>query len=113
VESEFSGEVLRAVERLATEVEELGRRQKAFEGLAERILAEQAELRQEQEELRQRQEAQSQEWQDFGTRLNVYSAAWETRLQSQMRELEGFARQLGNFTRRLAALLPPEMPPEE
>jgi hypothetical protein len=67
----------------------------------------------EQEELRRRQETQDQEWQDFGKRLNVYSAAWGTHLDAQMKQLEDFAQQLGNFARQLAALLPPETPPEE
>jgi len=101
MESEFSGHIRRVMERLAGEVEEIKRRQEAFEGMMQRVMAEQAELR-------RRQETQDREWQNFGTRLNVYSAAWETRLQSQMRELEGFARQLENFTRQLAALLPLE-----
>jgi len=112
MESEFSGHLLKAVERLAAEIgslreeiKNLQRRQEAFEGMMQRVMA---ELRQEQAELRRRQDTLEVEWQDFGTRLNVYSAAWETRLQSQMRELEGFARQLENFTRQLAALLPLE-----
>ena len=122
MESEFSGQVARAVERLATEVEELGRRQKAFEGLMERVLAEQAELRREQEELRQRQEAQSQEWGQFGLRWSAYSAAWEARLSGQVQQFEGFTRQLvawearlnaqmqalEGLTRQFTDLLPPE-----
>ena len=76
------------MERLLQHVEEMGRRQKAFEGLMERVMAEQAELR-------RRQEAQSQEWQEFGRRWSAYSAAWE----AQMQQLEG-------FTQQLSALLP-------
>ena len=99
--SELDGYLRRAIERLATEVEDLGRRQKAFEVLAERILAEQAELRREQAELRRRQEAQSQEWQDFGRRWRTYSADWQAHLDRQIQQLEHFAQQL-------IALLPPE-----
>ena len=92
--SELDGYLRRAIERLATEVEDLGRRQKAFEVLADRILAEQAELR-------RRQEAQSQEWQDFGRRWRTYSADWQAHLDRQIQQLEHFAQQL-------IALLPPE-----
>ena len=112
MESEFDAHLRKWIERLSKEVqmgreqvEELGRRQKAFEGLMERVLAEQAELRREQAELRRRQEAQSQAWQDFGRRWSDYSAAWEaaweTRLEGQMQQLQGFIQ-------RLTALLPPE-----
>jgi chromosome segregation ATPase len=98
VESEFSGEVLRAVERLAEKVEELGRRQEALESLTQRIMAE-------QEELRRRQDAQSQEWENFGRRWRAYFADWEVRLGAQTQQFEGFTRQLADWEAHLEAQL--------
>jgi chromosome segregation ATPase len=107
MESEFSGHLLKAVERLAAEVgslkaevENLKRRQEAFEAMTQRIMAEQAELR-------RRQEAREQEWQDFGRRWSAHFAVWESRWSGQVQQLEAFAHQLRGFTGRLAALLPP------
>jgi len=122
MESESSGYIRQAMERLLEAVEELKRRQEAFEVLVERVLAEQAELRREQEGLRQRQEAQSQEWREFGLRWSAYSAAWEARLGVQLQELEGFTERftaweahlhsqmqvLEGLTQQFADLLPPE-----
>jgi hypothetical protein len=88
MESEFSGHVRRAMERLLQQMEGLERRQEALEALTQRIMAE-------QEELRRRQEVQSQEWQNFGRRWSAHSAAWK----AQMQQLKG-------FTRQLTALLP-------
>jgi len=98
MESEFSGHIRRVMERLAGEVEEIKRRQEAFEGMMQRVMAEQAELR-------RRQEAQSQAWQDFGRRWSDYSAAWEAAWEAR---LEGQMQQLQGFIQRLTALLPSE-----
>jgi predicted nucleic acid-binding Zn-ribbon protein len=100
MESEFSGHIRRVMERLAGEVEEIKRRQEAFEGMMQRVMAEQAELR-------RRQEAQSQAWQDFGRRWSAHFADWEVRLNGQVQQLEAFAHQLRGFVEQLAALLPP------
>ena len=101
MKSEFDGYFRRVMEQLLQQVEEMGRRQEAFEGLMERVMAEQAELRREQAELRRRQEAQSQEWADFGGRWSAHFAVWERHLGGQIQQLEHFAQQL-------IALLPPE-----
>jgi len=104
--SEFDGHVRRAMERLLQQMEEMGRRQEALEAMMKGVIAEQAELRRKQDDL-------VREWEDFGKRLNAYSAAWETHLNAQMKQLEGFAQELGNSARQLSALLPPEASPEE
>jgi len=100
--SEFDGHVRRAMERLLQQMEEMGRRQEELENLVKRVIAEQAELRRKQDDL-------AREWEDFGQRLNVYS----THLDERMKQLEGFAQELGNSARQLSALLPPEASPEE
>jgi len=94
MEFELDGRIRRVMERLLQEVEEMGRRQEALEAMVKRVIAEQAELRRRQDDL-------AREWEDFGKRLNVYSAAWGTHLDGQMKQLE-------DFTRRLAELLPEE-----
>jgi len=104
--SEFDGHVRRAMERLLQQMEEMGRRQEALEAMMKGVIAEQAELRRKQDDL-------VREWEDFGQRLNVYSAAWKTHLDERMKQLEGFAQELGNSARQLSALLPPEASPEE
>ena len=105
MQSEFNGQLMRAVERLAEKVEELGRRQEALESLTQRIMAElrreQAELRQEQAELCRRQDAQSEDGENCGRRWRTYSADWERHLGGQIQQLEHFAQQL-------IALLPSE-----
>jgi chromosome segregation ATPase len=93
---EAIGYIKQAMERLLAQLEEIKRRQEALEALTQRIMAE-------QEELRRRQDAQSQEWVEFGRRWSAYSAAWETRLQSQVQQFEGFTQELGAFTRQLTA----------
>jgi predicted nucleic acid-binding Zn-ribbon protein len=106
MEFELDGHIRRVMERLLQEVEEMGRRQEALEAMVKHVIAEQAELRRRQDDL-------MREWEDFGKRLNAYSAAWETHLNAQMKQLEGFAQELGNSARQLSALLPPEASPEE
>jgi predicted nucleic acid-binding Zn-ribbon protein len=106
MESEFDGYFRRVMEQLLQQVEEMGRRQEALEAMMKGVIAEQAELRRKQDDL-------IREWEDFGQRLNVYSAAWKTHLDERMKQLEGFAQELGNSARQLTALLPPEASPEE
>jgi len=115
VESEFGGHLLKTVERVAAEignlkveVENLQRRQEAFEFTTQRVIE---ELLRGQAELRQRQETQDREWQDFGARWSACSATWEARMQyleDFTRQLEVSARQLQAFAVQLTALLPSE-----
>jgi|YNPMSStandDraft_2_1061718.scaffolds.fasta_scaffold52504_1 FtsZ-binding cell division protein ZapB len=87
MESEFNGYSRQAIELLLKAVEELGRRQEALEA--------------KQEELRRRQDDLMREWEDFGKQLNVYLRTWGAHLDGQLKQLE-------DFTRRLAVLLPEE-----
>jgi len=104
VGSEFSGQVMRAVERLAEKVEELGRRQEALESLTQRVMAE-VEL------CRRQQDALNVEWRNFGARWSACLATWEAQMQyleGFTRQLEVSARQLEAFAVQLTALLPSE-----
>jgi len=106
MEFELDGHIRRVIERLLQEVEGMARRQEELETMVQRVIAEQAELRRRQDDL-------AREWEDFGKRLDACSAVWETHLNAQMKQLEGFAQELRSSARQLTALLPPEASPEE